>query len=176
MSTLTFRIANIDDIAPVAALVNRAYRGDSSRQGWTTEADLLDGQRTDAEAIREIISASGNVMLLCRQGSNVVGTVHLRHEDRSCYFGMFTVRPDLQGQGIGKQFIAHAEQYARNKWACTSMRMTVIDLREELLQWYVRRGYHETGKYADFPYGDERFGLPRRDDLRLTILEKSLVE
>jgi GNAT superfamily N-acetyltransferase len=176
MSDLSFRIAEPCDVPQITALVNIAYRGDSSRQGWTTEADLLDGQRTDEQAVHAIISAADNCIVLCLQADEIIGTVHLRREQTTCHFGMFTVRPGLQGRGIGKRFIAYAEQFARDKWGCTTMSMTVIDLRQELLEWYRRRGYRQTGERADFPYGDERYGLPRRDDLRLTVLRKSLVE
>lgn len=175
MSDLHFRLAKESDTSLITRLVNAAYRGDDSRQGWTTEADLLGGQRTDIMAVRDIITTPGNVIILCQQGGEAVGTVHLRRKQTTCHFGMFTVSPCLQGQSIGKQFIAYAEQYARNKLDCTHMMMTVIDLRKELLQWYERRGYINTGRRAGFPYGDERFGIPRRDDLQLAILKKSLI-
>ena len=175
MSDLYFRIAKQNDTSLITSLVNAAYRGESSRQGWTTEADLLGGQRTDKQAIHDLIKQNNNVIILCLNNNEAVGTVHLRCEGSTCHFGMFTVRPDLQGQGIGKNFISYAEQYAQKEWSCGTMSMTVIDLRHELLQWYERRGYLNTGEAAEFPYGDERYGLPKRDDLKLTILEKSLV-
>ena len=90
------------------------------------------------------------------------------------YFGMFSVVPDLQGRGIGKQMLTEAERIARDEWNVPVMRMTVIDVRDELIAFYERRGYHRTGIHKPFPYGDARFGLPKRDDLRFEILEKAL--
>ena len=175
MSDLSYRPATLDDLIQIEKLVNTAYRGETSRQGWTTEADLLDGQRTDKEALHDIINATDNIIILCHKANQLIGTVHLHCEQEICHFGMFTIQPSLQNLGIGKKFIAYAEKYARNTLGCTYMAMTVIDLRTELLQWYERRGYINTGKFAKFPYGNERFGIPRRDDLVLTILKKSLV-
>ena len=175
MNDLSYRLATLDDLTHIENLVNAAYRGETSRLGWTTEADLLDGQRTDKEALHDIISTANNIIILCHKANQIIGTVHLHCKQKTCHFGMFTIQPSSQGLGIGKQFIAYAEQYARKQWACTTMMMTVIDLRKELLQWYERRGYINTGKRAKFPYGDERFGIPLRNDLELTILKKSLI-
>jgi ribosomal protein S18 acetylase RimI-like enzyme len=90
----------------------------------------------------------------------------------SGYFGMFAVDPELQGGGLGKTVLAEAERIAREQWQCGAMRMTVIEQRAELIAWYERRGYRRTGEYQPFPYGDERFGIPRRDDLRFEVLLK----
>jgi ribosomal protein S18 acetylase RimI-like enzyme len=87
---------------------------------------------------------------------------------------MFSVTPGLQGGGVGKQVLAEAERIAREEWACPAMRMTVIDIRDELIAFYERRGYARTGVKKPFPYGDARFGLPKRDDLRFEVLEKAL--
>ena len=86
---------------------------------------------------------------------------------------MFAVDPAEQaGSGLGKRVLAEAERIAREEWRCRAMRMTVIVQREELIAWYGRRGYRRTGDYQPFPYGDERFGIPRRDDLRFEVLLK----
>lgn len=169
-----YRIAGRHDAEAIVALVNSAYRGDSSKQGWTTEADLLDGQRTDHAAILEAIRKPENVFLLCFRGDEVFGSVHLAHQNDNCYLGMFTVRPAEQGAGIGKQFIEEAQTFARNQWGCKTMSMSVIVQREELIAWYERRGFAKTGKSSPFPYGDERFGFPKRDDLSMIELEKVL--
>ena len=87
---------------------------------------------------------------------------------------MFSVRPNLQNAGIGKAMLAEAERIARDEWSLSSMKMTVIDIRDELIAWYERRGYRRTGITKPFPYGDARFGVPKRDDLRFEILEKIL--
>lgn len=173
---MIFKIANENDAAQLALLVNSAYRGESSRQGWTTEADLLGGQRTDPDAILEIVQTPDNIFLLCFLDDALTGSVHLRREQKNCYLGMFVIKPQNQAQGLGKAFLMHAETFARETWQCATMTMTVIALRTELMQWYERRGYVNTGKRVDFPYGDERFGIPYRDDLQLCVLQKTFMD
>jgi ribosomal protein S18 acetylase RimI-like enzyme len=99
---------------------------------------------------------------------------HIEKQGEACYFGMFAVDPTLQGGGLGRQTLNEAERIARDEWKCKKMEMTVISVRDELIAWYARRGYRRTGKFKPFPYGDERFGIPKRPDLRFEILEKSL--
>jgi ribosomal protein S18 acetylase RimI-like enzyme len=157
-------------------LVESAYRGDASRVGWTTEADLLDGQRTDAAAVADIVSSSQSVMLVdVDAGGAVVGCCQLDHyADGVAYFGMFAVRPGMQGAGIGRRLLTQAEDHARQQFGATRMEMTVIAQRTDLIAWYERRGYRPVGETRPFPYGDERFGIPRRDDLHFTVLAKPL--
>ncbi|HWC36191.1 MAG TPA: GNAT family N-acetyltransferase [Mycobacteriales bacterium] len=174
MSTLSFRTATADDVDAVVALVQSAYRGDASRAGWTTEADLLDGQRTDAEAVRATIDAPDRMVLLAFDGRELLACCELRDRGDHAYFGMFAVRPALQGAGVGRAVLEAAEQHARDLWHATRMDMTVLRQREELIAWYERRGYRRTGATEPFPYGDERFGLPRRPDLILEVLTKDL--
>jgi ribosomal protein S18 acetylase RimI-like enzyme len=164
------------DLEAVAALVNSAYRGESSRRGWTTEADYLDGQRTDAEALRQDLEETpGSVMLLMRETPNqpLLACVWLEPaSDDAWYLGMLTVRPDLQDRHIGRELLAEAEAYAKGRGA-KRMRMQVVHIRDTLIAWYARRGYALTGETADFPR-DTRFGIPRRDDLAFVVLEKKL--
>ena len=171
---LAFRNATAADVSTIVSLVESAYRGDVSRQGWTTEADFLDGQRTDPVGVAEIIARPGSRVLLCERPGELLACCHLEKQDEACYFGMFSVRPTLQGGGVGKQMLAIAERLARDEWKCTKMEMTVISIRDELVAWYERRGYRRTGRYKPFPYGDARFGIPKRDDLRFELLEKQL--
>jgi GNAT superfamily N-acetyltransferase len=170
----TFRLAMPDDVARIVALVESAYRGDISRKGWTTEADLLDGQRTDPDNVRALLTKPGCCILLCERSGDLVACANLERRDDIAYFGMFSVRPELQGSGLGRAVLAEAERIARSEWKCGEMQMTVISLRDELIAWYERRGYRRTGLYSPFPYGDERFGIPKRDDLRFEFLVKSL--
>jgi ribosomal protein S18 acetylase RimI-like enzyme len=169
--------ATDDDIDAVAALVNSAYRGDSSRAGWTTEADLLGGQRTDAQVLRADLAARpAAVILTLREGRGgaLAASVWLEPQGPDVwYLGMLTVRPDLQARQVGRALLAEAERYAAAHGA-RRMRMGVITVRDTLLAWYERRGYARTGETLPFPYGDERFGIPLRDDLRFEVLEKSL--
>jgi GNAT superfamily N-acetyltransferase len=175
-STSTFRAARLGDVPALVALVESAYRGEGSKQGWTTEADLLDGQRTDAEGVSDLIARAGSLVLVAEAvGDGLLACAHVEKQGDSAYFGMFSVRPRLQGGGLGGALLAEAERIARDQWGCTMMRMTVISVREELIAWYERRDYHRTGEYSPFPYGNERFGIPRRDDLRFELLLKPLV-
>jgi ribosomal protein S18 acetylase RimI-like enzyme len=170
-----YRDATLADVDTVVALVESAYRGESSRAGWTTEADLLDGQRTDGASVGHIIGSSESRVLLAIADGGVLACCQLEQRGDVCYFGMFAVSPLLQGGGLGREMLAEAERIGREEWAATSMKMTVITQRQDLIAWYVRRGYVQTGETEPFPHGDDRFGLPRRDDLQFEVLTKSLV-
>jgi ribosomal protein S18 acetylase RimI-like enzyme len=172
--TLRFRGATPADADAIVALVESAYRGDASRVGWTTEADFLDGRRTGPDDVLAQIARPQSRILLAERGNELLACAHVAEEDGAGYFGMFSVRPGLQNGGIGKAVLAEAERIAREEWELPSMRMTVIDIRDELIAWYERRGYRRTGITKPFPYGDARFGIPKRDDLRFEILEKML--
>ncbi|GHH08863.1 GNAT family N-acetyltransferase [Streptomyces lanatus] len=174
-AALTFRDATDADVDALVALIESAYRGDSSRTGWTTEADILEGQRTDPEGVLEVIKSSDSRLLTVEREGRVVACCQLEHRGEYAYFGMFAVSPALQGAGLGKVIIAEAERQARETWGVTEMHMTVISVRNDLIAWYERRGYRRTGRMTPFPYGDERFGIPQRDDLQFELLVKPLV-
>ncbi len=173
-SELMFRDARVADAAAIVALVESAYRGDASRAGWTTEADLLDGQRVDVVGVAEIIVRRGSRVLIAEVAGEMLACCHMEKQGDACYFGMFSVKPARQAGGVGKRMLAEAERVARAEWKCAQMEMTVISVRDELVAWYERRGYHRSGRYKPFPYGDERFGIPKRPDLRFEILVKPL--
>jgi ribosomal protein S18 acetylase RimI-like enzyme len=170
--------ASAADAQRITELIESAYRGPSSRQGWTTEADLLDGQRTDLEAVREALARDDVRLLIATTADDLLlGCCQIeRRPDDAAYFGSFAVRPNLQNMGVGKVLLAAAEAAASRQWNVTRMEMTVIAQRGELIAWYERRGYARTGERRPFPYADERAGLPRRDDLDFVVLEKSLAE
>ncbi|MEU3285281.1 GNAT family N-acetyltransferase [Streptomyces longwoodensis] len=172
---LSFRDATEADVDALVALVESAYRGDSSRAGWTTEADILDGQRTDPEGVRDIVRSPDSRLLTVEREGRIVACCQLEHRGEHAYFGMFAVSPGQQGAGLGKAVLAEAERRARETWGATEMHMTVISVREDLIAWYERRGYRRTGRTTPFPYGDERFGTPRRPDLAFELLVKPLV-
>ncbi|MCR1784653.1 GNAT family N-acetyltransferase [Nocardioides carbamazepini] len=172
-----FRTATPDDVPALVALVESAYRGDVSRQGWTTEADLLQGQRTDAEEVRRVVGAPDSVVLVAldaEEDGRVAACCHVERRGDRAYFGLFAVDPTRQGDGLGKKMLARAEEVARATWGSTHLEMTVIRQRTDLIAYYLRRGYVDTERRTPFPYGDERFGLPQRDDLEFTLLEKPL--
>ena len=171
----TVNSATHADAAAIVALVNSAYRGESSRQGWTTEEHLVGGQRTDEAVIARVIGAAGQVILMLRQGSVLCGCVMLEDKpDRTCYLGMLTVRPDMQAGGIGQRLLAAGEGWAAEHFGSHTVEMTVVDLRRELIAWYERRGYRLTSEIRPFPYEDQRFGVPKRDDLRFVVLRRRI--
>jgi|SRR5688572_4418167 ribosomal protein S18 acetylase RimI-like enzyme len=174
MRELQFRAATVDDLDALVALVTSAYRGDVSKQGWTTEADFLDGNRIDRDVLRKDIERRRSTVLIAERDGAMLACAHVCEEDGAGYFGMFSVQPNLQGGGVGKAVLAEAERIVRDDWGLPAMRMTVIDIRDELIAFYVRRGYALTGIKKPFPYDDPRYGIPKRDDLRFEVLEKRL--
>ena len=164
--------AVVTDAEKLNVLVNSAYRGESSRQGWTTEADLLDGTRIDAAAIEELIQTPGITILKYVEGNEILACVELKNEHGKLYLGMLTVKPSLQGKGIGKILLKAAEEEARNQ-KCSSIFMTVISVRKELIEWYERHGYKSTGEKKPFAFNDSRFGQPKQP-LEFIVLEKIL--
>lgn len=166
-----------DELEEIAALVNSAYRGETSRVGWTSEAELLGGQRTDAAALRAELASKPRATILTmreREAGEIVASVWLEPQEGAVwYLGMLTVNPARQADGLGRALLARAESFAFAAGART-MQLTVIAQRESLIAWYERRGYRPTGESKPFPYGDERVGAPKRDDLRLAIFEKGL--
>jgi ribosomal protein S18 acetylase RimI-like enzyme len=169
---MQFRRATLADVPAIVSLVESAYRGDASRVGWTTEADLLDGQRTDADAVADLITSADSRILLVEGPEGLLGSVLLSDEGHGAYVGMFAVRPGGQGRGVGSALLGEAERVTREELGRPWARMTVLVQRPELIAWYERRGYRRTGEREPFPYGDPRLGLPRRDDLEFEVLKK----
>ena len=195
---LAFRRASLDDVPALVALIESAYRGEASRAGWTTEADLLRGQRTDDAEVRALVSGeharfvlveerpneaagSGEVRGSATDGgaedrdpSALLGCVLLKDEGACAYVGMFSVRPTMQARGLGRALLEEAERIARDELRRDVVRMTVIAQRGELIAWYARRGYALTGRREPFPYHLVGAGDPLRDDLVFEVLEKRL--
>lgn len=165
--------ATEQDIPSLNELVQSAYRGESSRRGWTTEADLLDGIRTDEAGLKTMLANPRATILKYEDAGQLLGCVYLEKKGDSLYLGMLTVSPDAQAGGIGKQLMAAAEQVARDR-QCRAMTMTVIPQRHELIAFYERRGYRPTGETEPFPMDDPRFGLPKQP-LSFMVMEKLLV-
>lgn len=168
------RIATPADLPALLDLVHRAYRGDSARQGWTHEADLLDGQRTDAEALGAMLADDRQRVLVADEGGRLIGCVHVTDQGDTAYLGMLSVDPILQAHGVGKLLIEAAESLAVETFKAARMEMTVIEQRVELIAFYERRGYARTSEMRPFPLDDRRFGLPRRRDLAFAVLAKAL--
>ncbi|MFM7487670.1 MAG: GNAT family N-acetyltransferase [Cytophagales bacterium] len=164
--------AILSDAAAINQLVNSAYRGEGSKQGWTTEADLLDGTRIDEEAVKELISRPGTTILRYVENEQLLGCVELRQEKGKLYLGMLSVAPNTQGKGIGKKLLLAGEEHAKSV-GIRIMMMTVISVRKELIDWYVRHGYQLTGERKPFVVPDTRWGIPKQT-LEFVVLEKHL--
>jgi ribosomal protein S18 acetylase RimI-like enzyme len=160
------------DIPALVKLINSAYRGDSSRQGWTTEADLLTGIRTDEAMLNDLLQTKDSVILCYSdEAGNLAGSVCLQRNAHKIYLGMLTVSPALQDRGIGKKLLQAADEYAK-QLHCGAIFMTVISVRSELIAWYERHGYKRTGETKPFP-ADDRFGRTAQS-LEFIVLEKEL--
>ena len=175
---LTFRVATTsdDDVNAILKLVRSAYRGDDSRAGWTTEADLVADERIDAAGVRAKIDEPQGVILTAYDDTGRLASCCeiLRRDDELAYFGLFAVDPTRQAGGIGRQVLAEAEEYARKVFGVQKMEMNVIFPREELIAWYIRRGYTKTDETKPFPYEQLVNGKALRDDLYFSVLVKEL--
>jgi predicted N-acetyltransferase YhbS len=172
---MDIRPAILADIPALHRLVERAYRGDSARKGWTHEADLLGGQRTDVEALGAMIADPAQRILIAVSEGDLIGCVQVSQKDADiAYLGLLSVDPDIQAGGLGKALIIKAEHTAQSEFAASTMEMTVIRQRGELIAYYERRGYALTGETRAFPLDDERFGLPVTRDLSFVVLAKRL--
>jgi ribosomal protein S18 acetylase RimI-like enzyme len=167
---MTITPATLADVPELVNLINSAYRGESSKKGWTTEADLIEGQRINKESLEQQITDSQTVILknTDNQGQ-ITGCVYLQKRGDKVYLGMLTVSPTLQANGLGKQLLHAAEEYTRSI-NCTAVTMTVITTRTELISWYERRGYSKTGQTVPLVIPQE-FGVSKQP-LEMYIMEK----
>ena len=170
---MLLQTAEDDDLPAVAALMNAAFRGEMVGRSWTTEAGFITGERTSEARLREEMGR-GRHLLVAKDGEPAVvrGCVTLRElGEVRWYLGGLAVEPEMQGEGFGRRMMLAAEEFAAGRGAAV-MEITVINVRETLIAWYERRGYVRTGEVRAFPYGDDRFGVPMRDDLAFVVLEK----
>lgn len=173
----TLRPATLADLGALVRLVNSAYRGDSSRAGWTHEADLLGGVRTTSEDLAATLGDSQSVVLIVEawESRELLACVHLKKKNaKRAYLGMLTVKPTLQARGLGRRLLHESESWVRSQWGLLEIEMTVIDSRSQLLDWYERRGYVRTGDFEAFPMHEPRFGVPKVAELRFCVLTKTL--
>ena len=166
--------ATTQDIPELNILINSAYRGESSKKGWTTEEHLLGGIRTDEANLGELLQKEDVTILKYTENNQLIGSVYLEKQGDTLYLGMLTVSPELQGGGVGKKLMQAAEDFARNA-RLSKISMTVISVRSELIAYYERRGYKSTGETKPFPMSDPKFGLPKQF-LEFIIMEKAIPE
>ncbi|WP_310557172.1 GNAT family N-acetyltransferase [Flavobacterium sp.] len=162
--------ANLEDISGLNSLINSAYRGETSKIGWTTEANILEGIRTSEKELLEIIQEPNTSIFKFVENQKTIGCVLLVKKENKLYLGMLTVSPELQNSGIGKKLLKFAEDYAF-ELSLSKIVMTVISVREELIAWYKRHGYLDTGKREPFPMDNPEFGLPKQK-LEFIVLQK----
>ena len=164
--------ATLTDVQELNQLVNNAYRGETSKKGWTTEANLLEGLRIDEETLNQYFN-DPNIIILkhTNEAGQITGCVYLEVRAPKLYVGMFSVSPTLQGKGIGRDLLLHAEDYAK-QLNCNTLTMTVISIRHELISWYERRGYKATGEIQPF-HVDKKFGVPKQP-IELIVMEKNI--
>jgi GNAT superfamily N-acetyltransferase len=172
---LIFQKAELSDASAIAQLVNSAYRGEASRKGWTTEADLLDGLRTTTADVAQIIKREDAFVLLGILNNEIVATISCEWQaiagNNTAHFGMIVVKPTLQNKGYGKKIIQAAEALTRREWRVVGFHMAVISLRHELIMFYEKLGYERTGEFKDFPINPELW-QPKVEGLNLQYLAK----
>jgi ribosomal protein S18 acetylase RimI-like enzyme len=164
--------ATIADVSVLNTLINSAYRGESSKKGWTTEANILEGLRTTEQELTETIKNPKNTILKFTQNNQIIGSVLLVEKELQLYLGMLTVSPELQNSGIGKKLLQQAEIHA-SAVGLSKIVMTVISVREELIAWYKRNGYEDTGAREPFPASDVHIPISEQP-LEFIVLEKKV--
>jgi GNAT superfamily N-acetyltransferase len=168
-----FRRATRADVASIVSLTDAAYRGEGLG-GWTTEAHLVGVRRIDAEGVADVLAAPERTIIIVEIDGNLAGCTELTRQGNHAVLGMLAVRPELQGRGIGGAIIHEAERICRDEWGTREVRLQVLHMRNDILVWYDRLGYKPNGERAPFPYGNERVGIPKRDDLEFIVLTKVL--
>lgn len=172
---LHFYKAELVDADAIAKLVNSAYRGDASRKGWTTEADLLDGLRTTTQDVAKIIKRHDAFVLIGVLKDEVVACMCCEWQNlagnNAAHFGMIAVKPALQNKGYGKLLLKAAEAMTLREWRVVGFYLTVISTRHELIDFYERLGFKKTGEFKDFPHNPEMW-QPKVENLNLLYMAK----
>jgi len=171
MSIDIFRVAGESDAGAIANLVNQAYRPEAGSSGWTNESELVSGNRTSADQIAAMMSQPSSIILVGITGIEIVACVHVDKDNSHSHIGMLAVNPSLQGAGVGKQMLAYAEGYANVHFGAKKFTIVVVTTRSELIAFYLRRGYRQTGIVMDYPLSAGA-GIPKHSDLKIEVLEK----
>jgi len=172
MDSITYRPATPQDIPTIVDLVNRAYRDETDR-GWTTEADIVAGQRTHDDEIKGLLTACGSSIILMHLDSTLQGCVHLQAKEQEVYLGMLTIEPGQQNLGLGKRLLLEAERVARQDMGMDTISMIVVSQRSELIDFYLRRGYRRSGEVSPYPI-ERNVGRPKVEGLSMEKLVKQL--
>ena len=171
METLSFREADIADIPQIVALVNISYRS-KELKGWTSEADLVEGNRTDHQQVRQLLLDNSKVLVMFK-AEELIGCVHVHKKNATCYIGMLTTHPAVQNRGLGKTILELTEQYSIKNYAVSIFEMSVLSIRKDLIGFYIRRGYKLTGESEPYPV-NAHVGIPLVADVQLLHLRKEL--
>lgn len=167
-----FRQATRADAAVLSALINAAYRPENEATSWTHESALIAGARISTEQLLEIIGKSDSVLLTASYQQQLVACVQVsKATDDSCYIGMLAVNPVWQTAGFGKQMLNYAEYYAHTEFGARKFVISVLQARGELIAFYLRRGYQQTGEFLEYPI-TLGVGIPKKSGLQLEVLEK----
>lgn len=171
---MNLQLATAPDLPEIVALTNLAFRGEV---GWTLEGRYIEGERISLETLKENIAEHPEALVLIwrdEKDGTLLGSVWLQPRQADAwYMGLLAVRPEMQGQQLGRRMLEASEEAIRQRGA-KRIRISVVNVRERLTTWYERRGYVRTGEKEPFPYGDDRVGKPLREDLEFVILEKAL--
>lgn len=174
LTNLQFPLALPKQAGEITLLVNSVYRGEGAKKGWTTEADILGGIRITEEKVRDVINTDNNVIMLAVLESKIIACVHLEKEGSFCWLGLLSVDVNYQTYGLGKILIEKCEKFAIEKFGCDEMKMKVIGIRTELVDYYKRRGYRLTGEREDFITAEDTFGEPKTENIYFEVMSKKL--
>ena len=172
---VTWRLASADDVPALVDLIRAAYRGAASHERWTSEEHLVGGTRTDEPSVLAAIEAQRSEMLLV-DGPDGRPIASCRIADRGgglVSFQTFAVDHARQGSGIGRRLVGWAQDAAADLFGARTMELEVLAQQQALRAWYERLGFAPTGEARPFP-SHPVYAVPRRDDLHLIVLAKSL--
>ncbi len=165
---MIFEPANLDDAESINMLINQAYRGE---EGWTIETKIIAGERSSIDDVKKLIQNPETHLFVALINGLIAACISVEEKENQVYIGTFAVNPSLQNQGVGKQVLSFAEEYAANQLGAQKLIMVVISQREELISFYERRGYRRTDEISEYPV-HLNVGIPTVEGLTVECLEK----
>ena len=97
--------ATLQDIPQLVTLINSAYRGEHSKKGWTTEADLLGGLRTDPDSLEKMMNKQDAVILkFCNEDNVLQGCVYLEKKGTKCIWECLQFHRWNRQKALAKNF------------------------------------------------------------------------